>query len=365
MFSSITLIELNGSMWSTFILKDITHKVNITHPGIGNSETLEYALVEVEEENKETYFYMDVESVVCGSKECRVDIVRLFWDELGQFLKLEMQNDAELEKNEGILFTSDDYLKLDNILKDVNSPLQNFYKDELVNNSHANAADAYSGATVVIDNNAIVEGAVWTCYTLWHWANGDVVKHIINISAKKYTKEKILELLMSSAVEYRTFALEQCIKNKWLDTKTINAVINLPFNSKKEIQSVLLYIENINVNHYYVSINKLYNIYNNDEKVLLLNALLNTKQPLSQSFLERFSTHLLKEEAYQNIDLILRLFSRKKTHSLQIHSNVLRLLENKDFLISRNAYYFLKNQNLDANSIMKMTQYEEKHKSKI
>lgn len=352
-------------MCKVFTSKIIEHKVNVKHPGISDSESLEYTLIEVSDESERSYFYMDVESVVCGSKECRVDVVRIFWNELGQFSKLKMQNNAVLEKNDGIPFTNDDYQKLNGILGDVNSPLQNFYKDELVDDSHANAADAYSGATVVINKKAIVEGAVWTCYTLWHWVNGDAISYIRNISAKKYNKEDLRELLVASDVKYRVFALEQFILNKWFDRESIEQVLKMPFNSKKEIQLTMSYIENIEVEDYYKAINKLFQIYDKEQKVTLLNALLKTKQPLSQFFLDNFSSSLLQLESYQNIDLILKLFYSKNSKSLQVNNNVLRLLDNKSFLVSRNAYYFLKKQDLDKNGIKKVKLFEAKNKTKL
>lgn len=344
----------------------INHKVSIVHPGISDSEAIEYTLVEVNQDvNTANYFYMDVESVVCGSQVCKVDIVRLFWDELGQFTKLKMLNNSALEKNEGILFTKEDYNKLDVILSDVNSPLQNFYKHELVNDSHANAADAYSGATVVINNNAIVEGAVWTCYTLWHWANGDVVSQIREITSSNYKNEALKAFLQSSNINYRVFALEQCIAKKLVQSDYLNQVVSMSFTSKKEVELMLAYLEFVNADAYGKSIHKLFKIYNKNQRVLLLNALIKTKQVLPTSFLEPFSANIVEEEFYQNIYLMLELFSIKKVNSPIVNQHVLELLNNESILISRSAYYFLKGQKLESKSLVKLKSFESENKDRL
>lgn len=50
----------------------------------------------------------------------------------------------------------------------------------------ANQIDASSGATTIVDKNAVVTGAVFTCFTLWHLVQDTAVMNGILENSKKY-----------------------------------------------------------------------------------------------------------------------------------------------------------------------------------
>ena len=122
-----------------------------------------------EKEGAADQFYMDVKTVVCGDSQCRIDTVRIFWDELGMYDRLVLPKGIQLEKAEGEHFDQADYKKLDAILADKNCSLKEVYKEEVVGTEATEGVDGISGATIILNNKDYVKGAVWTCYTLWHW----------------------------------------------------------------------------------------------------------------------------------------------------------------------------------------------------
>lgn len=165
--------------------KTITHKLEVFHKGLSDSGTTSLLLHQVQNALKHPdYFYANVESVVCGSKVCEIVSVKLFWDALGRFTHYKLANGVNLEKEDGDLFLKEDHQKLHSILRNPTSSLKNLYSGELVEKVEDNALDALSGATINIGEAEVIKGAIWTCYTLWHWANGDVVPYIRKTTAK-------------------------------------------------------------------------------------------------------------------------------------------------------------------------------------
>lgn len=325
------------------------HVIGVIHPGVSEVDSLDCTLVEFSKSKYESKsnFYMDVESVLCGSKECKVVTVRLFWDELGRYSKFEMRNGAELEKNEGKPFEKEDYLKLDRILKDKNSPLQGFYKHELVDNSHANAADAFSGATVVIDKKATVEGAVWTCYTLWYWANGGVVSSVRKITSKKYDLAQLHRFMSGSDSAYKKFALEQMTLRNFVDSKSLDLVIQEALSSKEIQKLAINYLEKHAASVYYNSMDAIFSESNDTQKLLILDSFLLTDLQPSEVFLDRFCEYFSKQQSYQVVSLMFDLMIRKNNDSDAFVSQAIALLKNENILISRRAYWFLKNHKLN------------------
>ncbi|PWJ57961.1 hypothetical protein CLV98_105141 [Dyadobacter jejuensis] len=220
------------------------HPVYLVHPGSVEGTPKEYCLIEQKSGAGQSRYYMDVESVICGSKVCKVVTVRLFWDELGRYTHFDMPAGMALEKEEGEAFTQADYDKLQQILANPFSPLQDVYKEDLVDPaSDYNAIDALSGATVTIDQTAIVKGAVWTCYTLWHWAHGPVVAYIRDHTGRAYAVEELLVWLSERDSPYQVLALEQLTKRKAYGDSEINAVEQIALKTESLFSASLCYFE--------------------------------------------------------------------------------------------------------------------------
>lgn len=345
---------------------EITHVISVLHPGISAKDPVECNLIESKSPYaSSSHFYMDVESVVCGSKECKIVTVRIHWNELGAYSKIELRNGADLEKNEGKPFSKTDYEKLESILKDKDSPLQTYYKYELVNNSHANALDAFSGATVEIDKTAIVEGAVWTCYTLWYWANGETVTEIREITAQKYSDEKLIALLKGSNSAYKKFAMEQLILRGNYSGEAQIAVLNASFESQLLGKKSIEYFEKSTSGVYYSSFEKMYLKGNLELRRALLNSMISTRLSVVKGVYEKVSEKNILSDSYQEIDLFFTLLDAKNYVSEIIIQNSLTLLTHENFIIARRAYWYLKKQDVTENQLHQISKFKNENSYRL
>lgn len=320
-------------------------EVEIIHPGIGQ-EPVSKKLVQSHCKSDELYYYMDVESVVCGDQQCRIDTVRIFWDELGFYKSMEVRSEYELEKKAGMSFDNTDYLKLDKILKDRESGLKEAFADEIVANQSGNGVDATSGATINLHNKDYVKGAVWTCYTLWHWVNGDAYEIIRNLSGKSLSADELRTYLSSDSCQWKIFALEQLIRRKNYKSETIQLVLRTRVLDNHWGNLVVDYIKELPSDSFFMAISSLLQADYIDNKLLYLDTLLKTEKSPPIGYFDKLSYLLLDWNSYPLINSFLNILENKDIQSPEISARIIQLLKNKNFLIARRAYWFLKDQNL-------------------
>ncbi|MCF6333935.1 MAG: hypothetical protein L3J11_11690 [Draconibacterium sp.] len=146
---------------------------------------------------------------VCIDGKCRLVNVELFWNITGRYLGYELPVGEFLSKTEHVKFKSTEYDRLHHLLANPNSALASYSLKELVpeKDSTKTKVDAVSSATIAAVLDYIVEGAVYTTYTLWHIVYGQTKREIENITSEKLTSELVLELLNSNKLEDRIWAL--------------------------------------------------------------------------------------------------------------------------------------------------------------
>lgn len=117
-------------------------------------------------------------SPVCEDTTCYPVELYFYWDIFGNYLKYELPEGVELTKLDHKSFTEDDYKKLSLLLQNTNPSFLGMSKEELIGEVDNDSIDGYSGATVTVVKDEIIEGAVYSCYTLWNIAHGKVVDRI-------------------------------------------------------------------------------------------------------------------------------------------------------------------------------------------
>lgn len=153
----------------------------------------------------------DIKSPVCEHGLCYDVELNFYWDVLGNFRDFEILPNKPLTKLDHISFNTLDYDKLKSILLSKSPSFIHLRRAELTSkqlDDDKYRPDAVSGATLEEIKNDLVEGAVYTCYTLWHIANGD-----INFQLQEYTKQRldkklIMALLRSNNVESHFFLID-------------------------------------------------------------------------------------------------------------------------------------------------------------
>jgi hypothetical protein len=330
------------------VVCETNYVVEVLHPGIDMVETVDKTLVRSTCSLIEpAEFYMDVESVVCGDLQCRIDIIRIYWDELGFYKRIKLPNGVELEKAEGASFSQVDYKKMDSILSDRNSSLKDVQKYEVTGSETSEGVDALAGATIALDTKSYVKGAVWTCYTLWHWVNGNITTTIRDITGESMTLNALVNDLQENSMTKKIFALEQLIRLNFHESKVTNAVLQLKFEENLKLQKLIIdYIEQLPSVDYFEAIECLLKGENEKISVLALQSLLNTSKEPSEDFLNTLSKQLVSSNSFQQIDLFIRILEIKELVSPSINKHMLTILMQSDFILARRVYWFLSKQEL-------------------
>ena len=159
-----------------------------------------------------TFYEANLNMAVCDDKLCAILALKMYWDLAGNYVRFDTLPGKPLTKFDHKRFTDADYQKLDMILGDGNSMLRVLEKEDLVDKSiqvKATTVDAVTGATPETIRNAVVEGAVYSSFSLWHYTN-DSIKDLIRDHTKNiYSEEIASQMLNSRNYETQLYALKQ------------------------------------------------------------------------------------------------------------------------------------------------------------
>ena len=135
----------------------VSHSVMLSHPSLDKGRALPYSLVQVKDSNGAPLEYcLDVNSVVCGDDVCDIIKVRIYWNALGEYLRIEFPEGGRLTKKDHLSFTPSDYDKLNQILSDTDSALKTFNPDSLAVENSAAGVDAVTRPTPLFYQTAVV-----------------------------------------------------------------------------------------------------------------------------------------------------------------------------------------------------------------
>ncbi|MDN3686360.1 hypothetical protein [Cyclobacterium jeungdonense] len=215
-FSSNILIL--GFLWLIClgaVLRSPYHSGKDTRRLIEQVETdsVRYELFVVEDSEGVAREYMaEIFTPVCHTNKCYPVYINFFWDLLGNFDRFEMPEGERLTKLDHIPFEEEDYDQLEAILSNENSILGDYSITDLVvstNTAESNGVDAVTGATSKTIQNEVISGAVYSCYTLWHLAHGNLSERTRAHTADQHTDETLIRFLESGHHPYQYWALEK------------------------------------------------------------------------------------------------------------------------------------------------------------
>lgn len=156
-------------------------------------------------------YYCHVNTPVCEEGLCKLMVIDVYWDLLGNFLRYELPAGEALTKLDHQEFTPEDHEQLKRILSDRGSILRDYPASDLVDTrivktSNKNV-DAVSSATRVDVKDAVVGGAVYSTYVLWHIVNGPIASRIVAHARPMLTRERVEKMFYSSNFYYQYHAL--------------------------------------------------------------------------------------------------------------------------------------------------------------
>ncbi|MRI00141.1 hypothetical protein GH721_06280 [Kriegella sp. EG-1] len=154
----------------------------------------------------------EIATPVCADGECKLMHIQFYWTLLGEYAGFDRNVALPLTKYDHDEFQQSDYQKLHELLLDDKSVIGRRSIDQLVDKPkmrNVNGVDAISGATVARVKEAVVSGALYSCYTAWHLVYGNIQEKLKTRTLSMLNEQMIINMLYSSNQEYHIFALEK------------------------------------------------------------------------------------------------------------------------------------------------------------
>lgn len=353
----------------------VEHDLTIIHPGDSTAQPMPHTLVQALGKGGEPQAYsMWVDSVICRDKTCEVVKVQLHWDALGHYQRFNVALGSQLTKLDHVPFTEKDLKKLQNILKDPDSPLKEVEKESMIAKAPANPAKpvdgiaAVSQPTILTLKTAVIIGAGYTCYDLWHWSNGLLTNRIRDLTGKDCSEEQLLAYLKNKKTDSALFALKYSRGRKISNQRFIDAVIE---RSKKGnealIKPAIAYLREAapSEQDYYDSIVSLFAEADSKKRLIILEALMSDNQKPVAGFYDQLCDHLPELDSYFEVHLFLNLMEKHNKNSSRVSEKTIELLKHPKFFVSRRAYWYLEKQTLPENLQQQVDAYFKKNKDRL
>ena len=149
-----------------------------------------------------------VNTPVCEDERCYAVELEFYWDLIGNYAGYDTIVGMALTKLDHIPFTTEDYQKLNAILSNSNSSLGLYDREELVQSSRSSDLDGITGATRSEIKNSVIDGAVYSCYTLWHIAHGQAVDSIRQATSRSFSKKLVQKLVRRQDQEINYYLIQ-------------------------------------------------------------------------------------------------------------------------------------------------------------
>jgi hypothetical protein len=177
------------------------------------NDTTEYTLqLALDEAGQPLYYFSNLFTPVCLTGECKPVYINFYWDLLGNYTRFDFPKGAVLTRMDHKPFKPEEYEKLQDILANTHSLLKDVSMEDLVGKGTENLADsvdAKAGATLKTVKNEVIDGAVYTCYTLWHIAHGKVVTEMQRMTESFKTNALLHRFLIDNNHHYQYWAMER------------------------------------------------------------------------------------------------------------------------------------------------------------
>jgi len=346
--------------------------VEVAHPGLNGGKPHSCSLFRIsDQEGCPQEYYMDVDSVACGDVVCEVIKVRLHWDALGDYLRYELPNGGTLTKKGNNPFNAADNEKLNLILSDRSSALRNFNPASLAApNSAGDDVDAVTKPTPLFYQNSVVKGAIYTCYTLWYWVNGDVSRKIFELTSKACTHEHLMRYVQDGSDKFFIFAVEQLGARGIFDEATAAAIMKRANEgSAVYMQAALNYFELALTKNmpdlYFAAVMRFFAEGNSQKRTLCLRSLGEAGQTGSAEFYKKMAGFLPSLGSYFEVHLLLNILEKHDPDSVEIIKQVEKVLQSDNFLIARRAFWFLEKRKLSAAQAKTVEAFRVKYEGRL
>lgn len=283
-------------------------------------------------------YYADIYTPVCIDELCKPIHIEIYWDLLGRYAGFGIYPENVLTKFDHDEFESQDYVKLHQLLLDDNSVLKrrklsdlydaNLERDRTIKFKNVEV-DAISGATRKEVKNSIVDGALYTCYTLYNIIYGKAADKIRQRLPKIYSESLAQHFLQSENEYYNRYAIRSLQKGLFADN--LSSLITIFKKASPLMRSYILkkmpkelFLDSRVVNEIFHSFSELDNNsktllihnlkYSSSEAALLLSSLISH---MSKNQLIKYLAYVENIEG-QNVEKIicqLQIYSERENNT--------------------------------------------------
>jgi len=289
-------------------------------------------------------YYKKVKGEVCYDDECRLLDIVVYWNITGRYLGFELPKEEFLSKYNHEPFSESEYQRLHTLLADSSIPLDAVSFEKLLEQprNEEGTVDAVSGATSKSVAGMVVKGAAYTTYKLWNIVNGPTMDFVSELTEKQLTPTLIHRILQSSDNNDKLWALNR-IDNTTELTLDLEASL-LEIISSDDFYLAYSAIHAIDPVHLNASDlqERLFSIYANVNHSIQKELLKKLMQsPFLSSEVVGASRDLLIQLNGQQLDDLLKLYTKQGVNDLETFKAVSKILENENKYISEKAYKFL------------------------
>ena len=352
--------------------------IQLTDPVYPNKPKKEHNLtVYFDTEGFPSGYSMELINKVCLDDVCKLVEVTMYWDAIGFYKGLEYPEGKPLTKVEHEPFVPADYEKLDSILKDRESILDDHElgflasekddkRPEGENDDEYQEVDGVSKATPGAVKEAVVKDAAWTTWVLWKYANTELVPIMQRMTKSQFSPEFLIHLLDSKDWRKIEFVLSHLTKQEPVPHQYLDKVVKLmPSAGIDHIELVIEYLRKASPdkNTCYRKLIGTFAELNGYNAALVIE-LLESDPQLEKEILEEL-TASLENQDYYPMHMALRLIESREFFSKTVESNIVKLLQAKDFFIARRASDFLSNKKLSAPAKKKLQAFRAKYADRL
>jgi hypothetical protein len=269
------------------------------------------------------------------------------------------------------VFSDADHKKLHSILSDTASSLQYINAAQIIAPDQAiQQVDAITSATSLSHQDSVVSGAVYTSFTLWHWANGAVPRVIHALTEKDISNDQLHVYLTEGLESYKIFAIKQFTARAIHDPTLLEKVIRqVQEGSVCLVKPAIAYFKSMatdtQADVYYHTMERLFLSGSEPKRILYINSLAATTQAPPAGYFDRLSSMLSTLETYYEVHRLLNLMEARNPSSSEVTRRVQRLLDHPRFFIARRAYYYLKDQSLTTDQRKRMEAFRLKFHDRL
>lgn len=172
-----------------------------------------------DEDGLPTAYTSYITTPVCDDTLCAFMYIQLYWNLLGNYIGFDTLSGNPLTKNDHLEFRDEDYNQLHRLLMDDNSIIKRKEKSDLFDDEIkrvSEVVDAVTGATAKEVKEVVVDGALYSSYTLYHIVYGALSDSIRSDMERRYSKPLQNKMLASDHADYQLYALKRLDKSDFL-----------------------------------------------------------------------------------------------------------------------------------------------------